>query len=516
MPPWEDERAVTVQIGAVLMLAIVFAALAMYQVNAVPAQNHAIESDHNQRVHNEMLELRNAIRNVGSDGGSKSVSVTLGAQYPSRTFTANPPDPSGTLKTTGTGNVTVSNADVQNSSEYDENPDRLVGMPYESTTLVYRPDYNEYRDAPATRIEHGFAYNDFEEATIPLSGNGVISDGTIRLVLLNGSVSEAGRGGVSLDPEILSGPNDPVPVTSDGSGNITLSIPTRSPSAWNETIGTTFDDGESDARVVAYADGTLRIELAKKGEPYDLQMARVGVGDHGASNSDFDVERRGSESGSSPAYSVDWQDPSGQSSVVDSNCTDDSCVVTGTSVDLTMGTNATADGATVRYAVSDQNVGNVSPTEGTTNSSGMNTTMFTVNSSATDGDTVAVYTSSGSDGDKISLEISRSGPSLESATGRMNTEHTKHGLRSAEFTWNLSNRGDIDARIRDQKGGTVVGNETITNAATSGSTIVQVKSGSNQGGAEPYPVWLEVEVRDTGEVCGAQLSKADGTVDLCN
>jgi len=35
---------VTVQIGAVLLLAIIFAALVLYQVNTVPAENSALES----------------------------------------------------------------------------------------------------------------------------------------------------------------------------------------------------------------------------------------------------------------------------------------------------------------------------------------------------------------------------------------------------------------------------------------------------------------------------------------
>jgi len=94
-----DERAVTVQIGAVLLLAIIFAALVLYQVNTVPAENSALEYEHNQNVHDEMQELRNAIRNAGTTGNSQSASITLGTQYPTRTFSMNPPDPGGTLET---------------------------------------------------------------------------------------------------------------------------------------------------------------------------------------------------------------------------------------------------------------------------------------------------------------------------------------------------------------------------------------------------------------------------------
>ncbi len=89
------------------MLAIIFAALALYQVNAVPAENGAVESEHNQRVHGELQDLRNAVRNVGTGGGTRSVSVTLGTSYPTRIFLTNSPDPTGTLETTDWANVTI-------------------------------------------------------------------------------------------------------------------------------------------------------------------------------------------------------------------------------------------------------------------------------------------------------------------------------------------------------------------------------------------------------------------------
>ncbi|SEP84258.1 CARDB domain-containing protein [Natrinema salaciae] len=408
----EDERAVTVQIGAVLLLAIVFTALALYQVNAVPAENGAVESEHNQQVRDEMQDLRNAIRNVGTSGGTESVAVTLGTQYPARTVSMNPPDPRGTLETTGNGTVRIDNASyVGSSDDYHGDPATMIEGDHATTTLVYEPDYNEYPNAPSTRIEHGYAFNDFEDATVPLTDQGLLNDGTIRLVLLEGALSESGSGAVSVDPTVLSGPSDAVPITAaEGAGNITITMPTHSPARWNETIGTTFDAGESDARVVAYADGELRIELADRAEEYALRMARVGIGDGGNRSDDYDVRRADDDSGDggrSPAYHVDWQDPSGQSGVDDDRCDADSCTVVGDSVDLSMTTDETAADASVEYAVNDTAVGALSSTEGRTDSSGTHGITFDVSSDATDSDSVLVYTSSGSDGDRIRLDISR-------------------------------------------------------------------------------------------------------------
>ncbi|WP_226007004.1 hypothetical protein [Natrinema salinisoli] len=412
MSRWADERAVTVQIGAVLLLAIVFSALALYQVNAVPAENQAIESEHNQQVHDELQELRNAIRNVGTSGGSESVSVTLGTSYPTRTFLTNPTDPTGTLRTSETGTVRIDNASVDEADgSYTGNPDALLGTDHETRTLRYEPSYNEYRTAPTTRLEHGFAFNDFGDATVALTEQPLIDGDRITIVLVEGNLSTSSSSATTVDTRLLSGPTDPVDLESDG-GNITITLPTRSPTAWNETIGTDFGTGEERARVTAYADGNLTIELENESAAeYELQMARVGVGDASAPADDpFDVrdaDGGGGSGGSTPAYYVDWQDPSGQSSVDDSNCDSTSCIVTGDEVDLTMETDETAADAGVEYAVSDQSVGTVSPSSDRTDADGTDTTTFTVDSNAVDGDTVNVYTSSGSDGDKILLEIDR-------------------------------------------------------------------------------------------------------------
>ncbi|QCC60314.1 hypothetical protein DVR14_21545 (plasmid) [Natrinema thermotolerans] len=289
------ERAVTVQIGAILLLAIVFTALALYQVNAVPAENQAVEIDHNRQIHGEMQELRNAIKNTGTTGGSTSISVTLGTQYPTRTFLTNPPDPTGTLETTDPSPLTINNADVTAPlGGYSEREleDRLLGS-HETRTVVYRPHYNEYRDAPATRIEHGLAFNDFGDATVELTDQPLIDGDRVTIVLVDGDLSTSSSSATTVDSRSLSGPTDPVSLESTDD-NITITVPTQSPDVWNETIGTDFgpESGQENARVVpsGYADGKLPIELAKRGEPYDLQMACVAIGDSDTTCEDFDID----------------------------------------------------------------------------------------------------------------------------------------------------------------------------------------------------------------------------------
>jgi len=286
-----DERAVTVQIGAVLLLAIVFTALALYQVNVVPAENSAVEYEHNRQVHGEMHELRNAIKNVGTSGGSESVSITLGTQYPTRTFSMNPSAPSGTLETREMGPVRIDNAEINGT--YTGNPNALVGADHETRTLVYEPSYNEYRNAPTTRIEHGLAYNDFDDAAVPLTEQPLVVRDEITLVLVDGELSTTSSRTTSVDVRLLTGPTDPINLESSGSNNITITIPTQSPDAWNETIGTEFDSGAENARVVPSSgrNGQLTIELAEGGEPYNLQMACVAVGDSNNACDDLNISK---------------------------------------------------------------------------------------------------------------------------------------------------------------------------------------------------------------------------------
>ncbi|WP_436344216.1 hypothetical protein [Natronorubrum sp. FCH18a] len=409
----EADRAVTVQIGAILLLAIVFSALALYQVNAVPEQNRGVEFDHNERVHTELQDLRNAIQNVGTEGGTQSTSVTLGTQYPTRTVATNPPAPTGTLETTGTKTIRIENATIAgNDAEYDGTPDDLLGD-HETTTLAYAPSYHEYRTAPTTRIEHGFAFNDFDDAQVSLTDQPLLSDRSITLVLLEGEFSRSASGTVSLDPTALSGPSDEVPIEPDGNETITMTIPTDSPGVWNETVGTTFDDGEDGARVAGYdrieGSGTLTIELAN--DEYGLRVARVGIDGAGESSDEFAVRRTESNvGGTTGVYETVWEDTT--PTEVDA---DDPLSLTMNAANE----GSAVEGASVSYAVSDDDgVIDAFDNSGTTNASGRNRTTLEFDSSAvsSDGSTIDVYVSSGGSSDRRAVRVNPPTHDSESGT----------------------------------------------------------------------------------------------------
>ncbi|WP_238593253.1 COG1361 family protein [Natronobacterium lacisalsi] len=287
-----DDRAVTVQIGAVLLLAILMTALAMYQLNVVPAENQQVEYDHNQQIQNELQELRNGLVNTAErENGFHSSAVTLGTRYPTRTFTMNPSNPSGTLGTSKTGSISFENiGDDDIVGSYDGNPGDLIDEDHETRTILYEPSYNEYTQPPVTRIEHGFAFNEFDGTGVGLTSQPVVDGTDLTIIQVDGDLSTSSSSAVSVDVRLESGPTDPIMIESNGDEEI--EIPTQTPDAWNKSID------ESNVTIGDYSEerGTLSIELDED-EKYELRMACVVVDGTGDRCGDFDITK---ETGETP------------------------------------------------------------------------------------------------------------------------------------------------------------------------------------------------------------------------
>ncbi|AGB31477.1 hypothetical protein C488_00065 [Natrinema pellirubrum DSM 15624] len=369
----------------------------------MPAENQAVEIDHNRQVHGEMQELRNAIKNAGTTGGTTSISVTLGTQYPTRTFLTNPPDPTGTLRTSETGAVGIDNAEF--NGRYTTTADEFLEEDFETRTLSYEPSYNEYRDAPTTRIEHGFAFNEFTGTSVALTEQPLVDGNRLTIVLVEGNLSTSSRGSTAVDTRILSGPTDPISLEDDGD-NITITVPTSSPNAWNESIGTEFGagSGAEHARVTGYADGQLRVELEGDME-YELRMARVGVGDGRDDGPDeFDISRVTAEdTNSSGAYDVRW-DTDRINDEEHASCTDESCTFTaataGDTIQASVETAPAVDDADVEYAVGNNEIAGLVPGRGTIQD-GVHETALEARSNGT----TTLFASSGGAGDALDVTV---------------------------------------------------------------------------------------------------------------
>ncbi|QSG05493.1 hypothetical protein [Halapricum desulfuricans] len=276
-----DRRGQAIQIGAVLLLGAIVLSFAIYQSTVVPEQNREIEFQHSQTVGGQLQDARNGIVSTGSTGDGRSVSVTLGTQYPSRVIAMNPAPPSGTLATVGTTDEAV-NATIANAEATGETADFWNGTnrTYNTGALVYRPGYNEYSGAPTTWYENSVLFDEFRDANLTTTGQQLIDGTTISLVALNGSYRASRTGSVSLDFRGTSVSSRTVSVTNaSADSNVTITVPTRlDEQNWEELLADEPHFVDARPASVAGADYHLMQIVLERGVTYDLRLSRVGLG----------------------------------------------------------------------------------------------------------------------------------------------------------------------------------------------------------------------------------------------
>jgi hypothetical protein len=235
------------------------------------------------------------------------VAVDLGVQYPARAITLNPPAQGGTIQTqTEPDSLEIENAEVENGEtrDYWDGSDRT----FTSGIVEFEPSYNLYHQAPDTKVENGIVYNHFTEDSefIPLSGQQLVSGRDISLVATDGDLSQSQVGETAIDVNPVSAGATRVPVTNGSdTSKVTIKIPTKlSEKTWvtkllhnqidNADSGTTDcgsisnpeDDSDSN-RFIENCDynsgpgefNTL-VLIMEPGETYNLNLAKVSVGDN--------------------------------------------------------------------------------------------------------------------------------------------------------------------------------------------------------------------------------------------
>lgn len=280
----DDDRGQAIQVGAVLLFAVLILAFASYQAFVVPSQNRQVEFDHSRTVQGQLQDLRNAIVSVPGGGNGESTSVTLGARYPSRAVALNPEPPSGSLRTLGTTDPSVTLA-LTNATATGETGDVWNGSTRQYSTggLAYEPNYNLYRNAPTTVYENTVLYDAFENRSLTLANQTLIRGRDISIVTLDGSMHRTTSGTVSVDVRALSTAERTIQVRAQGpSDPITLNVTTRlSATRWARLLAD--QPHVTDVRPAPDADSVpdpfTRVQIVlETGPTYTLQMTGVGVG----------------------------------------------------------------------------------------------------------------------------------------------------------------------------------------------------------------------------------------------
>ncbi|WP_158056135.1 hypothetical protein [Halorussus halophilus] len=278
-----DERGVTVQIGTVLLFAVLVVLLSTYQAQVVPQENSQVEFKHNQQVQNQLQDLRDELHRTAATDSGGSASIPLGTQYPVRALFVNPPSPSGTLRTTELG--TDSKVSIENAVASGETRDYWDGSTQEFSTrgLSYEPNYHVYQNAPTTVYANGVLYNRFDSAKTVVAGQRLVKGNTLSLVTVDGTLSKSSSQSLSVSPTAVSASTRTIAVRESGDP-IELTVPTElSATMWEETLlEDEFDGSDSDedayVQAVESVPGEDAVRIVLEPGTYELQLAKVGVG----------------------------------------------------------------------------------------------------------------------------------------------------------------------------------------------------------------------------------------------
>lgn len=285
-------RGQAIQLGALLLFAILIINLSLFQVFIVPNQNGEIEFKHSQQVQEELETARSLAQQAVATDTELSTAIQLGPQYPSRTLFVNPAPPAGTVETVDRGDIVVTNAEPaasETAQAWDE-----TGEAFPTKGLAYRPGYNYYDNAPTTVYGASVLYNVQPDGTVrSRTGQTLVSGNRISLVAMSGSMGTSASGAETIEFQPASAPTQRVPIEPTGSGDFTVALETQIPeNVWQDLLASEIDGSDSDPN--AYIEsidcsasdpddpcGTLTLTFEDSGdETYSLRLGEVGVGDN--------------------------------------------------------------------------------------------------------------------------------------------------------------------------------------------------------------------------------------------
>ena len=275
-----DDRAQSIQIGAVLLFAVLIIAFSSYQAFVVPDQNREVEFSHNQEVQGQMQDLRNAIVSARGTGEDRSVSVQLGTRYPTRPIARNPGPPSGTLRTEGTTDESV-DLTIDNAQASGETGDFWnETQSYNTGGIAYQPQYSVYTGPPETVYENTILYNSFRAGNVTMANQSVIDGNDISLVVVNGSLSRSSSGSTSVDVRPVSVSTQTVRLEDDETNSNPLTIifaSRRSADYWDflETTEPNVVAVTSTGPTDGFYEVTVELDDT---QTYNLQLTEVGIG----------------------------------------------------------------------------------------------------------------------------------------------------------------------------------------------------------------------------------------------
>jgi len=269
----DANRAQAIQVGAILLFALLVLGISIYQATVVPQQNARVEFNAYQEATDDMVSVRDDVVTAGTEGAAASTTVKTGATYPARSIFVNPGAPSGTISTAATPNVTLSGVRAVESEP--RNVRRFWNVTsgtYETNRVTFDPAYNEF-EGPPVGIADGGVYRLPDDRVLPISAGSSISGNRITLVTVRGDLGAAGQS-VPVTAEPVSTATRTVVVTGTGA-TFDVTVPTPIPaSAWNDTVAPDLVANPNVVTTTPVGDDSVRITF-NGSRQYELRLAAV-------------------------------------------------------------------------------------------------------------------------------------------------------------------------------------------------------------------------------------------------
>lgn len=290
----DDTRGQSVQVGVIILFSFAIIAFTSYQAVIVPQQNQQVEFDHNQAVQRDIVDTRNTIVRAANAGENGASSIQLGENFPARIFALNAPSANGRFATTDRGDITVTNSDGD-----------VCPGPDETVRTSYTPNYSYYNNAPTTKYENTFVFNEFEdgtelvrtEARLLFGEDDTSTTGVVNLVALFGDTQQSGTESTSID--LYSGTTGSEVVTDP-----VVTLPTSAEaSTWAEALGydsVTEIEATDGVDGLSVTSGEVTLDLTGD---YNIVCTEVGMDTTPPSGLSAIAPIPGSGGGGSPGFS---------------------------------------------------------------------------------------------------------------------------------------------------------------------------------------------------------------------
>lgn len=269
----DANRAQAIQVGAILLFALLILGISIYQATVVPQQNARVEFNAYQGATDDMVSVRDDVVTAGTEGTAASTTVQSGATYPARSIFVNPGAPSGTVSTASAPNVTLSGVRPVGSEASNTRAFwNATSGTYETNRVTFTPSYNEF-DGPPVGIADQGVYRLPNDRILPISAGSTISGNRITLVTVRGDLGAAGRS-VSVTADPVSTATRTVVVTGTGA-TFDVTVPTPIPaSAWNDTVAPDVVANPNVVTTTPVGDDSVRITF-NGSRQYELRLAAV-------------------------------------------------------------------------------------------------------------------------------------------------------------------------------------------------------------------------------------------------